>query len=271
MIESLNDNNLMTAAEQMLTESVLCWQAWNKLEAINFDDCIITRSSEDFPFFNNVMSPNFSEDSAADRIEELLQAVGKKERAVCWWLGMNAQPTNLAELLQEAGAFKAMENRMMAIEVKNLPEVVMPEGVEMLEVSSKEQLEQWTSVVAPAHGIPAEMEEHWTDMYEAAGYGPESSVTRHFMALIDGKPVGATSLITAAGVCSVGSVATVADYRKRGIGSVLTLWPLKVAELLGYRVACLSASPDGEPVYEKLGFEKFQKNEVYLWMPASAR
>ena len=270
MIQSLEDNNLMTAAEQMLTESVLCWQSWGKLEAVNFDDCIITRSSVDFPFFNNVMSPNFSEDSAADRIEELLQAVSKKEKAVCWWLGMNAQPENLAELLETKGAFKAMENRMMAIEVQNLPEVVMPKGVDIVEVTSRQQLEQWTSVVAPAHGIPPEMEEHWTDMYHAAGYGPESSVTRHFLAMIDGKPVGATSLITAAGVCSVANVATETDYRKRGIGSILTLWSLKVAEQQGYKVACLSASPDGEPVYEKLGFEKFQKNEVYLWMPVSA-
>ena len=269
MIRSLNDNNLMNAAEQMLTESVLCWQSWDKLEAVNFNDCTITRSSVDFPFFNNVMSPNLSEDSAADRIKELLQAVGKKERAVCWWLGMNAQPGNLAELLQAAGAFKAMENRMMAIEVQNLPEVVMPEDVEIIEVTSKEQLEQWTSVVAPAHGIPPEMEEHWTDMYHAAGYGPQSSVTRHFLAMIDGKPVGATSLITAAGVCSVANVATDTHYRHRGVGSALTLWPLEIAKQQGYKVACLSASPEGEPVYARLGFEKFQKNEVYLWVPAS--
>lgn len=269
MIKNLNDSNLMTAAEQMLKESVLCWQAWDKLEAVSFDDCSITRSFVDFPFFNNVMSPKLPEDSAADRIEELLQAVGKKERAVCWWLGVNAQPANLAARLEAAGAFKAMENRMMAIEIQNLPEVVMPEAVEIIEVTTRQQLEQWTAVIAPAHGIPAEMEGHWTDMYEGAGYGPESSVTRHFLAMMNSKPVGATSLITAAGVCSVANVATDADYRHRGIGSALTIWPLKVAEQQGYKVACLSASPDGEPVYAKLGFEKFQKNEVYLWMPAS--
>ena len=270
MINSINHEKLTTAAEQMLTESVLCWQAWDKLEAETLDDCIITHSSVDFPFFNNVMSPNFNKESASERIEELLYQVGKKEKAVCWWLGMHAQPDNLGELLEAAGAFKAMENQLMAIELKDLPEAVIPKGIDIVEVTMPEQLRQWTSVVAQAHGIPEEIEDHWTDMYQAAGFGPESAVTRHFLALIDGKPVGATSLITAAGVCSVANVATDANYRHQGIGSAMTLWPLKVAEQQGYSVACLSASADGEPVYIKLGFQNLQKNAVYLWMPPSA-
>ena len=105
-------------------------------------------------------------------------------------------------------------------------------------------------------------------MYAAAGFGPESAVTRHFIAYLDGKLVGATSMITAAGVASVANVATDINYRGKGIGSALTLWPLHIAHQNGYKVAGLSASEDGVPVYTKLGFQRLVKNAVYLWMPS---
>ncbi len=269
-IETLQSENLIEAAEQMLQESVLCWGAWDKLEVEHLEDSVITRSPIDFPFFNNVMSAVISSQSAAARIKELNEQVGGNEKGVCWWLGQGNRPDNLAALLENAGAFKVMENCLMAVELDQLPEVDIPEGIEVVEVISNEQLAQWNSVVCPAHEIPADIQPHWREMYAAAGYGPESKVTRHFLALQNGKAVGATSLITAAGVASVANVATDKAYRQRGIGSLLNFWPLKVAEQCGYKVACLSASPGGVPVYAKLGFEELATSSAYLWMPQPA-
>ena len=267
MTVSADNKSLISSIEQMLKESVLCWGDWDKLEVEKLEDCTITHSPVSFPFFNNVMEPAFSQDTARQRIDEVLNLVGKKEQPVCWWLGQSNQPANLAELLEEVGAFKAMENMLMAAELKDLPEVVLPTGLEIVEVTSREQLADWTSVVAPAHNIPTEMTQHWTDMYAAAGFGPESSVTRHFIAYLNGQLVGATSLITAAGVASVANVATDINFRGQGVGSALTLWPLHIAKQAGYMIAGLSASKDGEPVYAKLGFQRLVKNAVYLWMP----
>ena len=269
MIQSLHDEHLIQAAEQMLEDSVLCWEAWDKLEVQRFDDCTITRSPIDFPFFNNIMGADISSRPARKRVKELFDVVSGKEKAVCWWLGHRHNPANLARLLEKEGASKVMENCLMAIELEALPEIDMPDGIRIVEVINEEQLIQWADIVGPAHDIPEPMRPYWAEVYAAAGYGPDSQITRHFLALSDGKAVGATTLITAAGVASVANVATDKDYRRQGIGRTLTFCPLKAAQQGGYKVACLSASPAGEPVYARLGFKRLGKNAAYLWMPPS--
>ena len=68
MIETLQSNHLISAIEQMLKESVLCWSNWDKLEVKELKDCTITRSPVSFPFFNNVMEPSLKLETASQRI-----------------------------------------------------------------------------------------------------------------------------------------------------------------------------------------------------------
>ena len=53
---------------------------------------------------------------------------------------------------------------------------------------------------------------------------------------------------------SVQFVATEAPFRRRGLASTLLLAVLAQARIDGARTATLQASPDGLPVYERLGF-----------------
>ena len=267
IINDLSDPCLMDAADKMLVESVLCWGKWDKMEIEELDDCTITKSDIDFPFFNCVLSPRFSENNVEARLQEAIEKVSRGTNNVSIWLGQHYKPENLQEKLEKAGAVKIANPLIMAAELEDLEGVNLPRGLEIVEVTNREQLEQWTSVVVPAHQIPENIAIHWTDMYESAGYGPNDSLNRHFIAVLHGEVVGATTLITASGIASVANVSTREDKRKNGIGSAMTIWPLKVAQDEGYKVACISASPDGQPVYERLGFKGLRNVAVYLSAP----
>jgi GNAT superfamily N-acetyltransferase len=63
---------------------------------------------------------------------------------------------------------------------------------------------------------------------------------------------------------SVQYVATEAAYRRRGLASALLLAVLAAARADGMRTATLQASPDGLPVYERLGFRRVATLRAFL-------
>lgn len=270
LLQTATDPDLAAAAERMLAASVLSWEAWERLQIERQPDCILTRSDLDFPFFNNVMFPKLAPATAPDRIAQLIEAVGANERAVCWWVTPSSAPADLGALLEGAGAARVQQDHLMAAELATQPQPRLPAGLEIAEVVTRAQLARWTSVVVPAHGIPAAMGRHWIDAYAAAGFGSADAVNRHFIGTLDGKPVGAATLISAAGLAGLANVATAESVRGRGVGSAMTLWPLAIARLAGYKVCCLSASAAGKAVYDRLGFRSYGEVAVHLWRPPDA-
>jgi ribosomal protein S18 acetylase RimI-like enzyme len=51
------------------------------------------------------------------------------------------------------------------------------------------------------------------------------------------------------------ALATLENYRGKGIGSAVMTFALNKAKMLGYRNVILQASEDGIKIYQKLGFE----------------
>jgi predicted acetyltransferase len=80
---------------------------------------------------------------------------------------------------------------------------------------------------------------------------------------LDDVPVAASELTVGGGVVGLYTVCTLAAYRRRGFGTVLTLHPLLEARAQGHNTAILQASTEGEPVYTRLGFIPFGQITEY--------
>jgi ribosomal protein S18 acetylase RimI-like enzyme len=92
---------------------------------------------------------------------------------------------------------------------------------------------------------------------------PESSL-KLFVGYFRDQPAATGALFMDENTAGVWDVVTLPQFRRRGIGTDMTLHALFYAfDNFGRRIGVLSASEDGEPVYRKIGFQKLKDFFVF--------
>ncbi len=84
-------------------------------------------------------------------------------------------------------------------------------------------------------------------------------------AVLDGRVVGSTVVITAHGVAGIFLVHVAEAHRRRGIGAALTVAALRAGQERGMRSAALVASPAGEPLYRRFGFTTLSDYRLFAF------
>jgi ribosomal protein S18 acetylase RimI-like enzyme len=87
---------------------------------------------------------------------------------------------------------------------------------------------------------------------------------RHYLGWMGNTPVGTASLVLFDGVAGVWNVGTLSEYRHRGVAATLMHHILSEARALGYQQSMLLASNDGQPLYERLGYETLSHVRVFV-------
>src|SRR5262245_59624275 len=83
---------------------------------------------------------------------------------------------------------------------------------------------------------------------------------------MDDRPVGVATLHLTGGpigIAGIYGVAVLPATRNHGIGKALTSGACRLAWERGYPVAGLNATPLGEPVYRRLGFEVAEEGQTW--------
>lgn len=121
-----------------------------------------------------------------------------------------------------------------------------PPGLEIVEVDDDRSALEASIVIGEAFGVPPPARD---SMVKPALRG---DAFRFWLGRVDGRPVSAGGASVSHGLVGVYAVATVADARGRGYGEALTWAATMFRPDLP---ATLQASPMGEPVYARMGFE----------------
>ena len=88
---------------------------------------------------------------------------------------------------------------------------------------------------------------------------------RAIIAFVDGAPASCGVAYDGAGLGAIGWVATLPSYRRRGLGTMVTTMAVNALFDAGATGVTLQASPDGQPVYSRMGFEEITRYQI--WMP----
>jgi ribosomal protein S18 acetylase RimI-like enzyme len=183
------------------------------------------------------------------RIEHVLAHFG--ERPFSWWVGPQDEPENLGELLQQHGLERHESELGMYVK---LDELTIDPALRIERARTPQQLMHYAQVnTANAH------DEHIMVFYERVAQAALSAdcPLRFYVGYEDHEPVATAECTLSGTTAGLYGVSTLDDYRGRGYGTAMTLFPLLDARRDGANVGILQASEAGENVYRRIGFREY--------------
>jgi ribosomal protein S18 acetylase RimI-like enzyme len=188
-----------------------------------------------------------------------LREAARRLAGVPWriWAGPDSDP-GLAAALLAAGATELHADPVMALSLDPATVLAVPgsaaqvPGLAVAEVTGPDELAGFVGCYGPSFGIPGEALAAQLAV-ERCRQDPPGTLVR-FTGRVGGMLAGTAALLVRHGVAGLYVITVRPEFRRRGIGTALTAAALAAARDRGVPVATLHATPDGEPVYRRMGF-----------------
>lgn len=206
----------------------------------------------------------FRTDDGLDPSELLERAeafFGARKRGFAVWMrGGTAEDGDLAAAAEAAGLRQiyAMPEMVLGERVEEQP---LPDGVELRRVTSAADADAYWQVATESYasiGFPPEIFAFYEN---AAGLSADGVVA--FLAVREGEPVAISMTIASHGVGGIYWVGTTTAARGLGLGRAVTAAAVNTGFDLGAGTASLQASPMGESLYRRMGFETIYEYRLY--------
>lgn len=100
-------------------------------------------------------------------------------------------------------------------------------------------------------------------------FDSNEEVAEHYLGFVDGQPaVTCRILYPEDGIAKIGRIATLLEYRGKGLASELVKWMIKKLQNSGkiYEIQ-MSAQEHAIGLYEKLGFQAYGENYIEDYIP----
>jgi GNAT superfamily N-acetyltransferase len=192
------------------------------------------------------------------RLDQLIAAFDARGTSVIWWYVPDHRPEDLRDRLERRSFQLRDDTAGMAMDLADLPDAVpAPDGVDIVEVDDPEAIARYVDVIIRSMAI-----DHPTLPANAAVVRAdhirsrlgEDSLSRRFVALLDGEPVATSRLSMAGGVAGLYTMVTLPHAQRRGIGASMAHRAMAAGRDAGMRLGALQATAMGYPIYKKLGF-----------------
>lgn len=200
-----------------------------------------------------------------DFLERARSFFAPRGRGFAVWARAGApDDDDLVEAAGEAGLRQVVSMPEM-VHGERVEERPLPPGVELRRVNSAEDAEDYWRVAANAYagnGFPPEV----FAFYESHNGLWEQNVVA-FLAHLDDRPAGIAMTIVSHDVAGIYWVGSTEDARERGLGWAVTASAVNAGFEMGAMIASLQASPKGEPLYRRMGFETIFEYHLFMWTP----
>jgi len=200
----------------------------------------------------------FEPATVEQRLDQLIAAFNARGTSVIWWYVPDHRPEDLRDRLERRSFQLRDDTAGMAMDLADLPDAVpAPDGVDIVEVDDPEAIARYVDVIIRSMAI-----DHPTLPANAAVVRAdhirsrlgEDSLSRRFVALLDGEPVATSRLSMAGGVAGLYTMVTLPHAQRRGIGASMAHRAMAAGRDAGMRLGALQATAMGYPIYKKLGF-----------------
>ncbi|MGW3243967.1 GNAT family N-acetyltransferase [Streptomyces sp. NPDC001070] len=214
-------------------------------------------------FRSGLAQPQFNGVVRVRSLEVIGQAVAAARTRLAgvpwwWWVGPDSPEGTSAALAGHGavalGALPVMVRLLDRDEDPEDPEDPPegpPAGLRIETVGGPGRLTDLVRTYSASMGVAPGLE---ADLVRIEAQRADNADIVRLAAVLDGRVVGTTTVITAHDVAGIFLVHVAESHRRRGVGGALTSAALRVGRERGMRLAALVASPAGEPLYRRFGF-----------------
>lgn len=177
-----------------------------------------------------------------------------------WWVGPDSPPDTGAALAGY-GAAELVTLPLMVRSLDTLPDQDTQRAELHLErVERQDRLRELVRTYSTSMGVDRDLE---SDLVRIEARRADGAAIVRLAAVLAGSVVGTTVVIAAHGVAGIFLVHVAEAHRRRGIGRALTTEALRVGQERGMRLAALTSSAAGEPLYRGLGFTTVSEYRLF--------
>jgi len=226
-------------------------------------DCGLTY--DEAPFGPNcVLKANLKPETMRQRIEKVIDYYTSKNMPFWWYICPASSPSNLGEVLKSYSFSEMDGTPVMAVK---LDEMIVdrkkPNQLEILEVTDESGFREWWDLWVNGYPQPEVLGKKFADITAEIGYHP-SNMMKFYTGYYDGEPAGTTFILIGAGVVALYGVTVLPKMRGKGIGTELSLHPLRIARTMGLKIGVLDATEQGIGIYQRIGFKKVMTPKIYI-------
>lgn len=180
-----------------------------------------------------------------------------------WWVYPRGDSSQTKEILENAGMRLITQIPCMAADfnIKTLNDKA-PDEATVSEVKDTSDLLVWADVSLRGFQMPERTREQYIDFVLSFQRGNKEA-QKLFLAYIDKKPVATSLLFMDKDTAGIYYVATLPEYRNRGMGYYVTLAAMRAAKDAGHNNIILQATPAGAKVYRRIGFKEYCQAQIY--------
>jgi GNAT superfamily N-acetyltransferase len=265
IVKELSSARLLPALEANMVEFYVAWGRAPQAALWEEPDLIRVYTGLPFALLNGIFGARLAPGTVDTTIEATIAYLAPRRVPALWWTGPGTQPPDLGRHLQGHGFVHARDVPGMAVDLLALQEDhPRPPGLTIERVEDGEMLRTWARIAWVGTGFPETHQDEFAGLEVRCRIAPGRPRYR-YLGFQNGVPVATSALVLHAGVAGIYAVATLPEARRQGLGTAVTLAPLRDARELGYRVGTLQASEMGFPVYRQLGFREVCRLGNYVW------
>jgi GNAT superfamily N-acetyltransferase len=227
--------------------------AWGSLRydpATHVDDTpeflrIITPGSAEM-LLNAVLRFRQGRPVTRDDIERVIAPYRVARRPMQWWLRLDNEPPHLRQQLRAIGMqpWSVVPGMTLALPAWQPPHL-RGHGITARTAATRAEAELAMRVMCSVYGIIPDPMRHW------CVDNPHFTL---YLAWVGDEPAGALATQIDGGIAGFFHVATLPQWRRRGVARAMMAQALLDARQAGATVAALTATPMAEALYRDLGF-----------------
>jgi hypothetical protein len=241
---------------------------WQKPHTLLEEDGVLFfAGASDFPAYNNGVHRVDERVPGKELVARAQDFFAARGRGFSIWARDTGEDDDIRAAADAAGIPPLAESPQMVCR-ERLPDRPLPERVEIRMVDDPAGAATFADIVSVAYvslGAPEEANRsHFSGGPSLCGPHLRSAI-----AYLDGEPVSCAQILLSHGIAGVYWVASLEAARGRGIADAVTRHVTNLGFDLGATDVQLQASPMGEPIYRRMGYQDAYRREFRLAPPPS--